>query len=209
MKLYKKTLIVCSIIFLCCTLLSTLFLLPCFSRLEIIIFLRDYMVGVACSIIVVLVTTYLQFRFEQSKTLASVLSGLRFFFFDYLCIAMALDPNEQIPKKLWNYYYEKMEKQVKELTTELLRIEWFSKKKTKLAMEIQKQFLTLRIDLSRTQKREKDEILKEIVGASLIEEIKNSSLLLAQDDVYTHIREEIIKDYEKAEKCLSEYKFKI
>jgi len=205
MALYKKTLIVCSIIFLCCVVLSMVLLIPCLSQVEAVLFVRDYMVGVACSIIVVLVTTYLQFSFEQNKTLASVLSNIHFFFFDYLCIAMALDPNEQVPKKLWEYYYNGLEKRITETMTELVHMEWLSKKNEKVTMKMVKLFLVLKKEFSINGEKEKEELLERIAYMPGIKEIKDTSLLLAKSNDYAYIREEIIKDYEKAEKYLAKY----
>lgn len=164
------------------------------------------MVGIACSIIVVLVTTYMQFRFEQNKILASVLSSLRFFFFDYLCIAMALDPNEQVPKRFWEYDYDKVEKHIREITSELLSIEWFSKKKNNLVIEIQRQFLILRVELSKTEGKDKETLVKGVIGLPAIKEIKDGALQLAEGDGYTYIKTEIVKDYEEAEKCIAKYR---
>lgn len=95
MKLYKNTLIISIVILVICVLLSVVFNFTCLSEIGFISFISDYMIGTACSIIVVIVTTFLQFKYEQRKTLNSILSDIQFFFFHYLLVVMSLDPRRK------------------------------------------------------------------------------------------------------------------
>lgn len=62
-------------------MLSILFKFTCLGSIELFLFIKDYMIGIACSIIVVLVTTYVQFKFEQRETLNTILTNIQFFYF--------------------------------------------------------------------------------------------------------------------------------
>lgn len=95
MKLYKNTLIISIVVFVVCVLLSLVFEFTCLSKFNIISFLSDYIIGIACSIVVVIITTFLQFEYEQRKILHSILSDVQFLFFDYLLIVLSLDPAEK------------------------------------------------------------------------------------------------------------------
>ena len=128
MKLYKNTLIISAIVFVFLIFLSCIFEFTCISDLKVISFLNNYFIGAACSIVVVIITTFIQFKYEQRKALKSVLSDVQFFFFHYLLVIMALDPNEKTTDKQWEYYYGEVYNSVRKISSELSNIEWFSKK---------------------------------------------------------------------------------
>ena len=188
-----------------CILLSVLFSLPSISDNAAITLLKDYISGISCSLLVVLVTTYLQFRHEQNCKLASLLAKLRFFFFDYLDMVGVLDPYEKTHPQLWSFYHDKIEKSVDEILTDTVEIEWFSKKKSEQIAKLQKQMLGIKITITKLHGKTNEKILETIIELPEIKEIKDSTMLIAEADSYSYIRTEVTKDYEEAKKLIEMY----
>lgn len=202
MKLYKNTLLICSGIFAGCLLLSILFKFTGLGKMELFLFVKDYMIGIACSIIVVLITTYVQFRFEQRKTLNTILTNIQFFYFRYLLVVISLDPEEQAPPKLWEHYYDALQEDIKQITRGLNEIEWFSKKKEKTITALHRGFLQLLISMSKALDTQREHAVKEIVGDPILKDITDNALLLAGDS--DRAGKEIAENYAKAEAGLEE-----
>ena len=108
LKLYKNTLITSIIVFFICVILSFIFGLTCVAELKIVQIITDYLIGIACSVVVVIITTFLQFKYEQKKLLNSVLSDIQFLLFYYLLVVYSLSPDEETPVKLWEHYYDEI-----------------------------------------------------------------------------------------------------
>lgn len=200
MKLYKNTLIISIIVFLVCIALSVVFEFTCISKFEPVSFLSDYMIGIACSIIVVIITTYVQFKFEQRKALNSILTNIQFFFFRYLLVVISLDPEERAPAKLWEHYYDSLQEDIKKITYGLNEIEWFSKKKEKTMTELHRGFIKLLIAMSKALDTQRERAVKEIVGDPILEKIKDNALSLTSDN--DRVGKEISENYAKAESYL-------
>ena len=206
MKLYKKTLLICLCIFSGCLLLSALCRFTCLNQVEVFQFLEDYMIGTACSIIVVLITTYVQFKFEQRKTLNSILLNIQFFYFRYLLVVMSLDPEEQTSSGLWDYYYDSLQEDIKKITHGLSEIRWFSQKKEKTITELQREFLKLLFAMSKELDSQKEYAVKKLVGNPVLKDIRDYALSLSGEN--DRAGEEIAADYKKAEAYLEELKEK-
>jgi len=202
MKLYKNTLIISIIVFLVCIALSVAFEFTCISKFQPVSFLSDYMIGIACSIIVVIITTYVQFKFEQRKALNSILTNIQFFYFRYLLVVISLDPEEQAPAKLWEHYYDSLQEDIKKITYGLNEIEWFSKKKEKTITELHRGFISLLIAMSEALDTQRERAGKESVGDPILEKIKDNALSLAGDN--DRAGKEILENYTKAESYLDE-----
>ncbi len=206
MKLYKNTLKYSVVVFFACVFLSFVFEFSCLSKLNIVSFLSDYMIGIACSIVVVIITTYLQFKYEQEKTLKSILSNVHFFFFDYLLIVLSLDPDEETPDKLWEYYYDETYNGIKKISSELSNLEWFSKTKSKTSGELQIAVLSIMTDMVKASGRSNREGLSQIIDNPMLRVVKNKAILLA--DSHEYYKEEIIKNYEQIQEELDNLKTK-
>lgn len=194
MKLYKKTLIISIIVFLFCVLLSFVFGLTCIANYKIIQIITDYLIGIACSVIVVIITTFLQFKFEQRKILNSILADIHFFFFHCLLIAMSLDPNEETSSNFWEYYYDEIYKEAKKLSSELLDIEWFSKKKSRITSDLLIAVMQVSIDMVKFSDNKKD-CLQSIVYSTSLKIIRDQSIKLVSSD--DNKVKEIDKDYQE------------
>lgn len=201
MKLYRNTLIISIIVFCVCIALSIVFEFTCISKFQVVSFLSDYMIGIACSIIVVIITTFLQFKYEQRKLLNSILSDVHFFFFHYWLIAVSIDPNEKTPDKLWEHYYDEVCDDLKKISSQLSTIQWFSKSKSKIADNLQKAVLHIRIRIS--EHANKKETLIRILHEPSFKEVKDNAMLLTNAEEYT--AKEIVKNYEEIQHILQNY----
>ena len=119
MKLYKNTIIISIIVFFVCVFLSVIFAFTCISEFQIIKFINDYMIGIACSIIVVIITTFLQFKYEQRKALQTTLSDIRFLLFQFLLVTLSLDSEDDAPDDLWEHHYDEIYNGIRKISSEL------------------------------------------------------------------------------------------
>lgn len=158
------------------------------------------MIGIACSIIVVIITTYLQFKYEQKKLINSVLSGTQCLFFYYLLVVCSLHTDEETPNKLWEHYYDEIYNAVKKISLEISNIEWFSSKKSKTINKIQQSVLQLMIKITKFSSNDKKYTLKNSIDKDCFKKIKDNVLLLANVDEYTV--KEIVRDYERIQEEL-------
>lgn len=185
------------IVFCVCILLSIIFEFTSIWRFQVVSFLSDYMIGIACSIIVVIITTFLQFKYEQRKLLNSILSDVQFLFFDYLLIVVSLDPSEKTTEKLWEYYYDKIYNGTKNISSQLLNIEWLTKKKVKIAENLEKAILHIIMDIAPCSGKTKKENLVSVLDKTWLNEIKDNALSLAESNKY--FGKQIANNYERVQ----------
>ena len=76
LKLYKRTIIVSIWIFII-LLTSSVTLKILFPNNDTISFLQNYIIGITCSILVVIITTFLQYKSEYEKVMSEFTSVLR------------------------------------------------------------------------------------------------------------------------------------
>lgn len=204
MKLYKNTLIISILILVICVLLSVVFNFTCLSEIGIISFIADYMIGTACSIVVVIVTTFLQFKYEQRKILNSVLSDIQFFFFHYLLVIVSLDPREKTSDKLWEYYYDETYKGIRKISSNLSSIEWFSQKKIKITANLHQAVLQMMYDMVKFTDRKNKKSILSVIAAPHLKDIKDNAILLASANEYA--AKEIVRNFERVQDELKELK---
>ena len=150
----------------------------------------------------VIITTFIQFKYEQRKALKSVLSDVQFFFFHYLLVIMALDPNERTSDKQWEYYYSEVYNGVRKISSELSNIEWFSKKAKTTTGNLQEAVLNVMINIAK--KTDKSNRILRTVNTSWLEKIKNNAIVLVNGEEY--YAKEIAENYEKIQRELANTK---
>ena len=182
-----------------CVLLSVYFEFYT-EQTEVISFSTDYLVGIACSIVVVIITTYLQFKYEQRRISSSILSDIQFFFFDFLLVVMSFYPDEDESEEVWKYHYEKIYKDTKEISAKLSSIEWFSPIKTKNTNDLQKAIIKIMIYIAKTSNKKEFESINHIVNNNWLSKIKENALLLTNVNEYT--AQQIKYDYDEVFKHL-------
>lgn len=166
-------------------------------------FFKNYSTGIACSIIVVIVTTYLQFKHEREKKLNEISSKIGMFFFKYIILIISLYPEEQTTKVEHKRYYDEFHNITYEIIKELFEITWFSKRKNKLAYDLQTDFMRLYLDMSIDLDKPKKFAIESIANSSLIDNILEKTLLFVKNE---YEKEKILKDAQKAKSYLNELK---
>lgn len=202
MKLYKKTLVISYIIFFIVLAISVVIELLNLN-LRWLDFFKNYSTGIACSIIVVIVTTYLQFKHEREKKLNEISSKIGMFFFKYIILIISLYPEEQTTKVEHKRYYDEFHNITYEIIKELFEITWFSKRKNKLAYDLQTDFMRLYLDMSIDLDKPKKFAIESIANSSLIDNILEKTLLFVKNE---YEKEKILKDAQKAKSYLNELK---
>lgn len=167
--------------------------------------LKDYSVGIACSIIVVIVTTYLQFKHEQEKKLSEISSKIGTFFLKYTILILSLYPEERTREVTYKRYYDEFHDNTYEIVKELFEITWFSKRKNKLAQDLQTDFIRFYLDMSMGLDKPPKFAIESIVNSSLVDNILNKTLSFVKNE---HDKEKILKDAERAKLYLNELKDK-
>ena len=201
MRLYKITFYVAIGVFVLCLSLAGLCAYIETDEAKGIMFFKDCMIGIACSSAVVIVQTFLQFRFEQQKVLKSLISGVRFFLFRYMLIAITYDAEEgEIPDTLWEHFYENLQEDIRKITDDLSSIDWILKRNEKKTSAMYVHFLELLFVMSKESKN-KGNAVKAIMGLPDIKAIKDIAISLSKHrkaDI-----DEIINNFEKAEGFLN------
>lgn len=160
------------------------------------------MIGIACSIIVVIITTFLQFKYEQKKLLNSILSDIRFFLFQFLLATISFVPKEESSDAVYNYHFDELYNGAKKISSQLTSIEWFSKKKERIALALQKSVMLMMIDMTVHPERKSN--LRCILDTPLLKGLKDNAILLDPSNEQTI--EEIIKNYDDIQAQLKNLK---
>ncbi len=203
MKLYKSTLIISIFVLIICVLLSFYFEF-CTKRTQLISFSINYLVGIACSIVVVIITTYLQFKFEQRKILSSLLSELRFLFFHLLMAAMSLNSDEAVPETLWKYHYDEVYAGIKKTSSEISQIEWIWFPKKNETKKLHTTIIKLLMDMVKSSDKSEKDCLLCLIENPALREAKESALSLSKNHV--HYTENIECDFNKIQEELKQWK---
>lgn len=180
MKLYKKTLIISVIVFSVSVILSIVFEFTCISKFRAVSFLLDYMIGIACSSIVVIITTLLQFMYEQKKLINSIISGIQILFFHCWGGAMALTSPEEVPCTLWKNYCEEIYEELRKISKDLSGIEWFSKKQNKKMIDLHRAVLGMMVETINFSNYK--DIVLNAINNPLLDEIKENTVFLASEN---------------------------
>ena len=107
--------------------------------------------------------------------------------------AISLDPEEKATERLWDYHYEKLEDEIRNISIQLSEIEWFSKKNAQAAFKLQKAALLIRIDMAKEPHPKRS--IEYILRTPSIKDLKENAVALASPD--SHDAQEIYSNYEK------------
>ena len=204
MKLYKNTLIISIFVLIICVLLSVYFEFYTEERTQLISFSINYSVGIACSVVVVIITTYLQFKFEQRKILSSVLSELRFIFFHSWMVAMSLNSDEETPKTLWKYHYDEIYDVIKKTSSGISQIEWIWFQKKKETNKLNKAIIKLLMDMVKGSDKSEKDCLICLIENPALREAKEIAFSLSKN--HEHYTETIESDFNSLQKELKQWK---
>ena len=133
MDVYKITLKISSFIFFLLTFLSII--LNVWNDCEWIAFIINWCVGIACSIVVVIITTFIQFRIEQRKAIKALASEIRLLLFRYEIGGYAFNEDtsadEMSPKQRASFerlWFDEVDQSVKKIQKNCLELEFFFKR---------------------------------------------------------------------------------
>ena len=169
MKIYKLTLWISIIIFsILFTLSSVLYF---WNDFEIISFIIDWCVGVACSILVVIITTLIQFKVEQKRIIKHFGSNVRNLLFlndlrgDIFTEPIEeLEENEKFIQSQEQRWFEGIDENIKKIANNCLEIEFFFKSKKMITLH--KRCLQIRLNL--VKEKNKKELYKQLQDELLI-----------------------------------------
>lgn len=197
MKLYKKTFTICLIAFIV-DFIASIFFEFCsgIKNITAFSFINTYLIGIACSLIVVVITAYLQLRFEQNKLFNEILSNIGHFYFHYLLFVIRLS-DEGTNKKILSECIAEIDKDISTIIKQLNEICWFSKKRNHDFLNIQQEFMLISINLCHGGNLSKEtyNYFEELKGKNYsIQKIKDIILKYAPDNCY---EQKSIPDYYK------------
>ena len=192
MKVYKITLYASLIVFSVLTVLSVI--LNFWNENEWLSYINDWCVGIACSIIVVVITTLIQLKEEQKKIINELASAVRMLLFQNVIGGEAFekDAEQEMTAYQIQSFKQLWKKEIEESTESISKIcsglEFFFKKKEMFL--IRKNSFLIQVELI------KDEPIEDLYNHSQknIYELAEALLNLSFAD---YNREEIAKYIEE------------
>lgn len=176
LKLYIKTIIVCVVGTLLSVIISV-YLESSTSQIGPL--LQNYAVGLACSLVVVILTTLLQYLHEINRLTNEIMFNIKWIFLCRFLFVLSLCSNEERGVKL---FYDEMDKEISEATDKISQIDFFSKRKNHIYMELSKRLLSLRAEELKYINSPKEIIIEKIILCDEFSEIKKLVFSLTKDD---------------------------
>lgn len=119
LKLYKKTLIVCTI---CAVIGLSLSILCEILQFPHYTFIQNLFVGATCSLLIVIITTMLQYRSEHAKVFGEYSNGLRNLIF-WLNAIKCFSKNS-LNTQQYEHYYSELNKCFSKITRSSAELCW-------------------------------------------------------------------------------------
>lgn len=193
MKVYKITLYTSLIVFSILTVLSVV--LNFWNDNVWFSFINDWCVGIACSVIVVVITTFIQFKTEQKKSINELASAVRMMLFQNLLggDAFGKDAKKEMSARqidsLRQIWKKELEESAENISKICFGLEFFFKKKEMFL--IRKNSLFIQVEVV------KDEPIEDIYIRSQenIYEIAEAVLALRFADYNREEIEKYVKEY--------------
>ena len=191
LKLYKRTIIVSIWIFVI-LLTSSVILKILFPNNDTISFLQNYIIGITCSILVVIITTFLQYKSEYEKVMSAFTSVLRQ---SILNLTVALSYQEKnVEEKFCRRIIEKIKDDFGKFNQLNQSFCCFSKKNHQKYMELAKIILKLYIPLIVDSEKTYYDMVKEKIDYPTYIELAQKINGFISDDINKKMINELIKD---------------
>ena len=191
LKLYKRTIIVSIWIFVI-LLTSSVILKILFPNNDTISFLQNYIIGITCSILVVIITTFLQYKSEYEKVMSAFTSVLRQ---SILNLTVALSYQEKnVEEKFCRRIIEKIKDDFGKFNQLNQSFCCFSKKNHQKYMELAKIILKLYIPLIVDSEKTYYDMVKEKIDYPTYIELAQKINEFISDDINKKMINELIKD---------------
>lgn len=200
LKLYKRTIIVSIWIFII-LLTSSVTLKILFPNNDTISFLQNYIIGITCSILVVIITTFLQYKSEYEKVMSEFTSVLRQ---AILNLTVALSYQEKnVEEKFCRRIIEKIKDDFGKFNQLNQSFCCFSKKNHQKYVELAKIILKLYVSLIVDSEKPYYDMIKEKIDYPTYIELAQKTNEFISDDINKKMINELIKD---AQQTLEEKK---
>lgn len=200
LKLYKRTIIV-SIWIFAIFLTSSIILKVLVRDNDTISFLQNYIIGITCSILVVIITTLLQYKSEYEKVMSEFISTLRQLI---LSLSVAFSYQEEDVEEIYcREIIEKIKDECDKLN-QLNKIFYcFNRKIRQRHIELVKIIIKLYIPLLDNSNDSYYDVLKEKIDYPTYIELAQKTNEFIDDNINKKMIDELIKD---AQKTLEEQK---
>ena len=181
LKLYKRTIVISIWIFLACFILSVI--LDLFKSIfGFGKFIENYAIGIACSILVVIITTALQFKAEQrkllyefKKTFSSLISTLSLF------ESLTKTEIADLTEAQCNHFHGKIDAYFHVLDKLFCDLCWFDKRTESKFMEIEDKYHNIWIAFERPRFDSKRECITAASEQKKLIAIIDSAIAFLQD----------------------------
>lgn len=200
LKLYKRTIIV-SIWIFAVFLISSIILRILVPDNDTISFLQNYIIGITCSILVVIITTILQYKSEYERIMSDLISTLRRLI---LSLSVALFYQEENVEEVYcREIIEKIKDECDKLNQLNQTFYCFSKKNRQKHNELVKIFIKLYIPLLDSSKHSYYDMLNEKIDYSTYIKLAQKTKEFIDDNINKKMIDELIKG---AQQSLEEQK---
>lgn len=147
LKLYKKTFIACIsmalftfVVAIACKVIGVYWAPETFD------FLSNFMIGICCSSLVVILTTYLQIKAEFSRLNSQFSSRIRFLAFRFSLCEIEPDEGETPSERYYAYITDELDKSFDEISESCSQLCFFKKEKDDLLTNIHRSVIKCKIN---------------------------------------------------------------
>lgn len=200
LKLYKRTIIVSIWIFII-FLMFSIILKILYSNSDIISFVQNYIIGITCSILVVIITTFLQYKSEHERVMSEFVSTLRRLILN-LSVALSYQ-EENVEERFCREIIEKIKSDCDKLNQLNQTFCSFSKKFRQKHIELVKIIIKLYIPLLSNQNALYYDMIIEKIDYPTYIELAQKSKDFIDDEINIKMIDDLI---EYAQQTLGEKK---
>lgn len=161
LKLYKRTIIISIVV----TVIFVTISIICESKLfPYRAVVQNYAIGIACSLMVVIITTTLQYLHEHNKVFSDYKAGLRKLIFHLQFSFFEEEPDEKRSDSYYDLVYDNLGEAFKMFRKNEHELIWFSAYKKSQQEEITKHAGLIWIDYIRGDRREHKIALQNLIN---------------------------------------------
>lgn len=196
LKLYRKTLIACVItaivtfvIAIACKIIGAFWLTG------VLDFIANFMIGICCSSLVVILTTHLQINAEHSRLNSNFSSCIRRLSFSFSLSEIEPDTDEVVSERYYTHAMAELRKSLDEVSTACSELYFFNKQKDALLLSIRRSVIKCKINVAIEEASTQKDLLDTFIFKN-----KNEIINLLNDALLLGLSE---YDKEEVEKYLA------
>lgn len=193
LRLYRKTLIACIasavitfVVAIICKIIGVFWLTG------VLDFIANFMIGICCSSLVVILTTHLQINAEYSRLNSNFSSCIRHLSFRFFLSEIEPDMGEVVPERYYTHIMAELNKSLDEVSTACAELCFFNKKKDALLLRVRHSVIKCKINVALEETLTQKDLLDTFIYKNKNEIISllNDALLLGLAE---HDKEEVEK----------------